>query len=52
VLLAACGSEESAIEQKSRGLFTQRLLDVLMTYDIDKLTYAGLLKKMPDLPNK
>ena len=37
VLLAACGSEESAIEHKSRGLFTQRLLEALPIFEIDKL---------------
>jgi hypothetical protein len=40
VLLAACDSEESAIEQKRRGLFTQRLLEALSIFEIDKLTYA------------
>jgi hypothetical protein len=49
VLLAACSSQESAIEQKSRGLFTQGLLDVLTNSEIDKLTYAGILKRMPRL---
>ena len=52
VLLAACGSEESAIERNGRGLFTQRLLDALMTFEIDKLTYAGLLQRMPRLPSR
>jgi hypothetical protein len=52
VLLAACGSEESAIEQMSRGLFTQRLLETLTTVKIDNLTYAGLLQLMPRLPSK
>ena len=50
VLLAACGSEESAVEQKSRGLFTQRLLEALSTLEIDKLTYASLIQRMPHLP--
>ena len=50
VLLAACGSEESALERSSRGLFTQKLLDALTTFEIDKLTYAGLLQRMPRLP--
>ena len=52
VLLAACGSEESAIEQKSRGVFTQKLLDALTTFEIEKLTYAGLLQRMPRLPSR
>jgi hypothetical protein len=52
VLLAACGSEESAIEQKSRGLFTQGLLETLTTFKIDKLTYAGLLERMQRLPSR
>ena len=52
VLLAACGSEESAIELGSRGLFTQRLLEALTTFEIDKLTYAGLLQRMPRLPSR
>ena len=50
VLLAACGSEESALEQSSKGVFTQKLLDTLTTYEIDKLTYADLLQRMPRLP--
>ena len=50
VLLAACGSEENAIEHKSRGMFTQRLLEVLTTFEIEKLTYASLLQRMPRLP--
>jgi hypothetical protein len=52
VLLAACGSEESAMEKMSRGLFTQRLLDTLTTYEIDKLTYANLLQRMPRLSTR
>ena len=51
VLLAACGSEESAIERKGRGLFTQGLLDTLRTSEIDKLTYARLLQRIPLLPS-
>ena len=50
VLLAACGSEELALEYKSRGLFTQRLLEALTTFEIDKLTYTGLIQRMPRLP--
>ena len=50
VLLAACDAEESALERKSRGLFTQGLLRVLMAIGIDKLTYADLLQQMPHLP--
>ena len=52
VLLAACGPEESAIEQKSRGLFTRRLLEAFTTFEIDKLTYAGLVQRMPRLSSK
>ena len=52
VLLAACGSEESAIERGSRGLFTQKLLDTLRNSEVDKLTYADLLQRMPALPSR
>ena len=58
VLLAACRPEESAIErkstieQKSRGLFTQSLLDTLRTSEINKLTYAGLLQRIPHLSSR
>ena len=50
VLLAACGEEESALEQNHRGLFTQALLDALKKFGIDKLTYTSLLKRMSPLP--
>ena len=49
VLLAACGTDESTIEQRGRGLFTQALLDAFMTFEIDKLTYTDLLQRMPHL---
>ena len=47
VLLAACGAEETAFEQKGRGVFTKGLLEALVTLGIDKLTYTGLLQRMP-----
>ena len=56
VLLAACSSEESAIErkieQRNRGLFTQSLLETLRTSEINNLTYAGLLQRIPLLHSR
>lgn len=50
MLLAACGADEYAKEQKGRGWFTKALLDVLYTVGADRLTYADLMQRMSELP--
>ena len=49
VLLAACHSEDLAVERTSRGLFTDALLKTLKHIGIDKLKYTTLLDRMPPL---
>ncbi|KAG8837877.1 hypothetical protein FRC18_007460 [Serendipita sp. 400] len=51
VLLAACGSQETAKEDSAgtRGIFTKALLDVLVTVGAEKLTYADLIERLPSL---
>lgn len=48
VLLAACGPNESACESRRlrRGLFSHRLLEILMTEDVRTLTYTSLMHKL------
>ena len=50
VLLAACGADETAIEQDRRGVFTCMLLDVLDNVDASKLTYIDLMRRIGGLP--
>lgn len=50
ILLAACGADEYAKEQKCRGWFTKALLEVLYRVGAEKLTYSDLMKRLPDLP--
>ncbi|CCM00516.1 uncharacterized protein FIBRA_02550 [Fibroporia radiculosa] len=52
VLLAACGAEERAREERARGLFTKALIDALISYGTDKLTYADVIKRMSPLPTQ
>ena len=48
VLLAACGPNESACESRQlrRGLFSHRLLEILMKEDVRTLTYTSLMHKL------
>ena len=50
VLLAACGAEETAKEQKGRGAFTKALLDALNAVSVDTISYADLLQRMHAIP--
>jgi hypothetical protein len=50
ILLAACGEEESAIEENGRGVFTKALLHVLESFGADNLTYQDVLHRLPILP--
>ncbi|PVF95447.1 hypothetical protein CPB86DRAFT_788001 [Serendipita vermifera] len=52
VLLAACGDNEEANEdlKTRRGAFTQALLETMNRIDYRKLTYAGLIRNLPELP--
>jgi len=49
VLLAACGANELAMEVDGRGFFTQALLEVLTTVGAERITYAGLLRRIRKL---
>ena len=50
VLLAACHSNGVAYERTSRGVFTVALLETLMKFGVNKLTYASLIDvRMPPL---
>jgi hypothetical protein len=55
VLLAACGQEQKAREDKNRGVFTSRLMEILTdgSENISTLTYTSLIDKinlkMPEL---
>lgn len=48
VLLAACGSNESAREsrQLQGGIFSHRLLEILNREDVRTLTYTSLMHKL------
>ena len=52
VLLAACGGNETAREDRvlMRGDFTKALLETLRTVSVDKITYADLIQRIPQLP--
>jgi hypothetical protein len=50
VLLAACGAEEAAKEEEGRGNFTKGLLDTLVAFGADEMTYVDLIQRMPCLP--
>lgn len=52
VLLAACGSDELAYENTKirRGAFTTALMQTLIAAGVDKLTYMGLMDRLPTLP--
>ena len=53
VLLAACRPQELAYERTSRGVFTVALLETLVKFGIDKLTYATLFHlRMPPLTSR
>ncbi|KAG8836257.1 hypothetical protein FRC18_011648 [Serendipita sp. 400] len=49
VLLAACASNQSAMEDGGRGIFTEALLSTVNTHGIKNLTYTSLIKRLPDL---
>lgn len=48
VLLAACGEQESALEQDGRGLFTKELLSILESCAVKKLdlSYTEVLDRI------
>ncbi|PVF95448.1 hypothetical protein CPB86DRAFT_817178 [Serendipita vermifera] len=52
VLLAACGANEFANENNGRGAFTRAFLDMIVETGYDKLTYAGLIRKLPKINQK
>ncbi|KAG8754566.1 hypothetical protein FRC14_004946 [Serendipita sp. 396] len=52
LLLAACASNQSAMENNGRGVFTQALLETITTLGVENLTYATLIKHLPDLPGQ
>ncbi|KAI0312157.1 hypothetical protein OF83DRAFT_1087200 [Amylostereum chailletii] len=52
VLLAACGAEEVALEQKGRGIFTRALLRALSVVGADRMTYTDLMSRITDLPRQ
>ncbi|TFY62831.1 hypothetical protein EVG20_g6557 [Dentipellis fragilis] len=50
VLLAACGSEETAQEREGRGVFTKSFLETIISTGADKLTYRDIIQRIPNLP--
>ncbi|KAG8755819.1 hypothetical protein FRC14_003630 [Serendipita sp. 396] len=52
VLLAACASNQSAIENNRQGLFTRALLEAVSEIGFRNLTYASLIRHLPDLPGQ
>jgi hypothetical protein len=50
VLLAGCSAKESSLEEDGRGNFTKALIDTLLNIGADKLTYTGLIQRLPSLP--
>jgi len=52
VLLAACGAEETAKEDRTimRGNFTKVFLETVRTIGADKITYTDLIQRIPQLP--
>ena len=53
VVLAACGSEQSAYEDRStrEGRFTSALLRALEVYGTDTMTYSELIRRLDALPS-
>lgn len=51
VLLAACGAGETAKENsnRTRGAFTEALLDTLRSVGPEKVTYKDLILRLPTL---
>ncbi|PVF92204.1 hypothetical protein CPB86DRAFT_769659 [Serendipita vermifera] len=52
VLLAACASEQKAMEMGGRGAFTQALLSTLKAIEAQNLTYDILIRRLPSLPGQ
>ncbi|KAG8848339.1 hypothetical protein FRC20_002551, partial [Serendipita sp. 405] len=52
VMLAACSSKETAKEEAMKGRFTTALLEVLSAVGADRLTYTGLIQRIPILPEQ
>ncbi|PVF95453.1 hypothetical protein CPB86DRAFT_590535 [Serendipita vermifera] len=52
VLLAACASNERAIEEGGRGVFTRVFLDTVTRMGHKNLTYSELIRHLPILPNQ
>ncbi|KAI0318754.1 caspase domain-containing protein [Amylostereum chailletii] len=52
VLLAACMADETALEEKGRGLFTQKLLKKLSSVSADRITYRDLMGGLDDIPHQ
>jgi len=50
VLLAACDVKENAWETGRRGAFTTALLETLVATGADKVTYIGIMERLPILP--
>jgi hypothetical protein len=50
VLLAACASNERAIEQGGRGAFTRAFLDTIQDMGYKNMTYSGLIGHLPPIP--
>ncbi|KAG6915810.1 hypothetical protein DXG01_009684 [Tephrocybe rancida] len=49
VLLAACKPDQVAIESHEGGAFTRALVKEIKKGNLDKITYAGLIRCLPEL---
>ncbi|KAG8820400.1 hypothetical protein FRC17_010165, partial [Serendipita sp. 399] len=50
VLLAACASDQRAFEVNGRGAFTKALVDTLNLVGMERMSYALLIRHLPQLP--
>ncbi|THU96129.1 hypothetical protein K435DRAFT_893462, partial [Dendrothele bispora CBS 962.96] len=50
VLLAACSSNQTAVEHGGRGRFTFALTSLLRSFDLNAMTYQDAISRMDDLP--
>lgn len=49
VLLAACNPQQQAHEKNGRGAFTLALTKLLRSANLENLTYADIIKRLPEI---